>query len=492
MSTWVYKNVPSAMVGLAGAGTMSNLMAGMDPQLMAQAVNDDDMRADIIELWQESLPEMEPDAAADVVNQLLADPNTAALIVDVIAGLDEEAVGGLCNSIVSDPTMADHVVALLPNLEAEGLSNLANALASSNSTATLVRALVEHTDANAVGRLVNDILLELDDGGEPIVMVDEFGNMTLDEHGNPVYECDSAVIDATVDLMTEIDTDALTNMINRILEDGRDDLGEFVNTLVASIEGEGIAALVDGIVSYETEEQGLVALQKTNELLQVLATDDATTPGIDESKIFRNFLFQVLGDDGTIDFLNGMLGSLNPDNKPEALQVLDDLFLWGQGLHETLYGELSVNDALLDHLWVQAKVEKVYTDGLAVTEYAERELWAMFYATVRNQLIERLGFSEDYAEQVAEDFADWLVEPDTEDPSLAKGIAGLIDAVLNDFFVGISYYVRISDLGFGVTPVWSEDGYPRPDNSSANIPAEWKDSRPEEWQYHLLPRDERF
>jgi hypothetical protein len=183
--TWTFENVPKAIARAGGTGATSGFMAGMDPGLLAIAVNDDDSRESLIELWKESLPGMEPDALADLTNQLLSDPNTAALVVDLVAELDEEAVSGLYNGLFSDPAVADFVAELLPKLDTQGLARLVNSIMASDATAALVKGLIEHTDPAATAGLINGIVGDQDgeegNNSAAAAIVDILGALSKDD-----------------------------------------------------------------------------------------------------------------------------------------------------------------------------------------------------------------------------------------------------------------------------------------------------------------------
>jgi hypothetical protein len=155
---WAFENIPSAVVGVAGNGSVSHMMVGVDPQLLAAAVNDDGLREDLITLWKESLAEMEPDAMAKVFNDYFADPNTGAKILDLVAELEPAAASGFLNTVLSDPVTSTYLRNVLPLVDQEGLSNLINEVVGAEQTANTTVRVLDGLDSGALVDFMADIV----------------------------------------------------------------------------------------------------------------------------------------------------------------------------------------------------------------------------------------------------------------------------------------------------------------------------------------------
>lgn len=439
---WAFQNIPAAVAGVSGTTYMSNIMAGVDPRLMAEVINDDETREELIELWKDSLPGMEPDALAEMGNELLADPNTAALIVDLIAELDQEAMSDLYNGLLADPAVADHIAALLPNLDPQGLANFTNALMASEQTAELVNRLVEFVDIEATAELINSMLGE----------VDEDGTLRVNQ----------AIVDATTEMLTYLDADALGSFVNALLADEDSNLVKFANELTEKLDTEPVAALVNKMLTKIAEDGSLVIndvmLDKLNQLLGYLD---------DEAGTFQKFLFDVAGrpsDDsdriyGTDLLLQNMLNILdeegNVDTECELFKSMEALFEPGQGLHEALFGELGVNDAMMDYVWSTQTVKKPFYMGKQPQFSSAEEMTTLIGQVVQyhlNELVESYEWLWGLVNLGDEYIHEYLVE----------GLLGpMIGAMVGRFFTHdipwVSQGVRVVDMSFGTTPPWLKD-----------------------------------
>jgi len=77
---WFLQRVPAAAVGIAGTEAVGQLVTGVNPKMLAEAANYDDTKADLIEFWGDTISEMDAEAVAELVNEVLVDPNPAALM----------------------------------------------------------------------------------------------------------------------------------------------------------------------------------------------------------------------------------------------------------------------------------------------------------------------------------------------------------------------------------------------------------------------------
>jgi hypothetical protein len=485
---WAFENVPAALASVVGTGAMADIMAGVNPQTLSAAINDDDMREDLIELWQESIPEMEPDAIADMTNELLADPNTAALLVDLIAEVDPAAMSELYNSLLADPAVADHLAAVIPQLEVEGLANLTNALMASEETVALVNNLITFADNEATANLLNSIL--------------------ADEDGN------SAVAEALSGLLGYLDADELADFTNKLLADDNENVLNFIDTVIEYSETEHVALLVNTIL----DDQGTVDF--LDELLAALSTDDPDTT-INESAILGDFTFQVLAQDGTVALLNNtlnVLATISPDTETRALDVLDELmqpcrvlglidgqdwrdipglyddrnfdwdevehlFDWekGEWLHEALYGKNQESDSLMNYFWILYSIEHI-SSGMSVDQFGGQE-WVKASRNIIKMQTENLLAQPWFAEWwnglptfitggiqaedlEPDDVAELIGELFLDD--LSRQLGELFGLTAEGVFDNASYYVRVDDANIGETPSWD---YPFWEPMSGMLPA---------------------
>jgi hypothetical protein len=452
---WAFQNVPGAVVGVAGTGAMANMMGGVDPQLLSEAINDDETREELIELWKESIPEMDPQALAEMGNELLADPNMAALLVDVIAELDPAAMGELYNSLIADPVVADHLIALLPLLDTQGLANLTNAIMASPGTADLVKGIIEHSDNEATAKLVNAVI------------------------------SDDDTVDVVAELIGYIDAAEVAALTNAILEDESElhNISDLVITLMNTLDTKGVAALthktlintrpaVDEEGNAVVDEDGnpvmvYVAVEQIDQLLEALVLDDPATDADESSALFM-FTWNLLDPEQnpeTVTFIMNILGNIRPDlDNPDdcILAVLNRLFTPGQSLHQALIGQNGVNDALMDFLFLEAKLHYVWPRGYSDVEfiYQNVEQWLnMVPNTVRMWVTGILGDTE-YANRLA----DQLIANFFND-ELAELGGGWYAAFYTSGLYDMAYYGRFPDIGFGEIPPWMKDNsYNWPDD----------------------------
>lgn len=488
---WAFENVPAALTSVVGTGAMADIMAGVNPQMLSAAINDDNMREDLIELWQESLPEMEPDAIADMTNELLADPNTAALLVDLIAEVDPAAMSELYNSLLADPAVADHLAAVIPQLEVEGLANLTNALVASDEIVALVNDVIALADNEATANLLNSIL-------------------AVDEDGN------SIVADALSGLLGHLDANELADFTNKLLADDNENVVNFIDTLIEYSDTEHVALLVNTIL----DDQGTVDF--LDELLAALSTDNPDTD-ILESAILGDFTFQVLAQEGTIALLNNtmdVLATIGPDTETRALDILDKLmqpcqglglingqdwrdipglyddrdfdwtadevqqaFNWEEGewLHKALYGNNREGDSILDYFWVLYSIEHISAGG-SVDQFGG-EQWLTASRNIIKWQTENLFGQPWFAEWwnglptfitggiQAEDLepdevADLIGELFFDD--LSRQLGELLALTAQGVFENASYYVLVGDTNIGETPSWD---YPFWEPMSQALPA---------------------
>ena len=317
---WFFEQVPAAAVSIAGTEAVGQLVTGVNPKLLADAVNDDDTRSDLIELWGDAIPEMDPEAVAELVNEVVADPNLAALMADVTAELNEKSLADLVNVLLADPATSDFVTDLLPYLDQEGLSTMLNEILASEPAVNLVKSLVQNTDAVAVGSLINDLLA--DDS--------------------------QSLVDLTTNLMNNIEVDALGNFVNGLLADDSQVLSNFTTDLIGELDTEKAADLVNEITQDE-----------------VMITQLDSLVGSLDPTVLSDFLFGLLTQPDVQEFTEELLGTLEPGstfadllNDPEG------------GLRRGLFGNPNVDDAFMDWFWLEIRNERWATNnGLSITQH---------------------------------------------------------------------------------------------------------------------------
>jgi hypothetical protein len=448
---WAFQNVPGAVVGVAGTGPMANVMGGVDPQLLSEAINDDETREELIELWKESVPEMDPQALAEMGNELLADPNTAALLVDLIAEVDPAAMSELYNSLLADPVVADHLIALLPLLDTQGLANLTNAIMASPGTADLVKGIIENSDSEATAKLVNAVISDDDTVDTVAELIGYIDAAEVAALTNAVLADESAfqsITDLTSTLMDTLDPEGVAALTHKTLINTRPELDEEGNPVVDE----------DGnpVVVY-------VAVEQIDQLLEALVFDDLATDADESSPLFM-FTWNLLDPEQnpeSVTFIMNILANIRPEFDEEGnpdddciLAVLNRLFTPGQSLHQALIGQNGVNDALMDFFFLEAKLHYVWPRGYSDVEfiYQNVEQWLnMIPNTVRMWVTGILG-DTDYANDLANDLiANFFNDEFAE---YAGGwYSGLYTAGLYDF----AYYGRFPDLAFSEIPPWMKD-----------------------------------
>ena len=93
-------------VDLAGPSEIATLVESavynLDPESIAEVVNDPDSRECLVNMITELLPELDHESLANLVNEILENPEVANLIIDIIPEIDESAMGNFVNQIVAD------------------------------------------------------------------------------------------------------------------------------------------------------------------------------------------------------------------------------------------------------------------------------------------------------------------------------------------------------------------------------------------------------
>jgi hypothetical protein len=310
-----YQSIAQVAVGFAGPGALSDVMLGVDPQMLAMAVNDDETRAELVDLWSETIPEMEPEALASLLNELLLDPNVDAFLINVVSELDEGGAVQLFNSFVSDPAIAEQVLEVLPQLDSQGLSGLVNCVLQEESTAELARAFVDSLDARALGGFVNTLL--------------------ADERGT--------LVEFSRDLVGSIRSEDLAIALDQIL--AHPGAAEMMTVFVEAVDPAAMGGFLDGVL----EENADVL---TNAVMEVMENMD---PGITASLLSRMFSSTEAGD-----FLNELLGTMG-----EADGLLRE---WLGGVRSgtlapVLFGDYAVEgDGIMDRFWTKMRLRHVIVD----------------------------------------------------------------------------------------------------------------------------------
>ena len=419
---WVFNNVPAAIIKEGGSGATTSLMVGLDPHMLATAVNDDKTRADLVKLWSETLPQIEPDAMAQMGNELLSDPNTSVLIVNVISQLDPEAASALYNSIITDPVLADYILGLLPKLDPQALASFSNALLANPNTATMVNGLIENADNHATAMLANSIMANVDE-----------------ETGENI------TVRAVNEIVGLIDPVVTADFFDTVFADPG--VADFVNALANNGNPEDMAAiakLLDRILGNVTADNAGNPVYVTIEQLdQFLRSLDGTTT--------REFIWKTMNTDGFSKFCQNLLSILdengNVDPNCPTFKALESLLTPGQGLHKMLFGELGVNDALLDYLWNEQNNRRAFFMGKELWEGGTTALTALITGMIRVNLG---GTISELMKPLVEGF-------------VAPYVAGLIDVYFNRSMYqvqnGSSNGVRVTDLSFGMTVPWEKPNY---------------------------------
>ena len=317
---WFFEQVPAAAVSIAGTEAVGQLVTGVNPKLLADAVNDDDTRADLIELWGDAIPEMDTEAVAEIVNEVLADPNIAALVADVTAELNEKSLADLVNVLLADPATSDFVIDLLPYLDQEGLSTMLNEILASEPAMSLTKSLIHNTDAVALGNLINELLADNS----------------------------QSLLGLTTNLMDNIEADVLGNFVNGLLADDTQVLSNFTTDLIREIDTEKAADLVNEITQNEvmiTQLDGLVG-------------------GLDPT-VLSDLLFELLVQPDVQNFTEELLGTIEPGT------ALADLLNDPEGgLRHGLFGNPNADDAFMDWFWLEIRNERWATNGgLSITQH---------------------------------------------------------------------------------------------------------------------------
>jgi hypothetical protein len=417
---WVFNNVPAAIVKEAGSGATASLMVGLDPHMLATAVNNEETRDDLVKLWSETLPQIDPDAMAQMGNELLSDPNTSVLIVNVISQLKPEAASALYNSIITDPVLADYILAILPKLDPQALASFSNSILASPGTAKLVNGLIENADNHATAMLANRIMANADE-----------------ETGENI------TFKALNEIIGLIDPVVTANFFNSVFADPG--VADFVNAL--SNNGDpgdmaAIAKLLDKILGNVTADNAGNPVYVTIEQLdQFLGSLDGTTTS--------DFVWKVMDTDGFSKFCQNLLSILdengNVDPDCPTFKALESLLTPGQGLHKMLFGELGVNDALCDYLWNEQNNKRAFYEGGDAKD--QEGLTQIIIGTIRYNLGGTIS-------EAMKPLVEGVIAP---------YIAGMLECYFTRgmFQVanGVSNGVRVTDLSFGMTVPWEKPNY---------------------------------
>jgi hypothetical protein len=360
---WLMENLPSAVASVAGTRSASQLVTGVDPQLLSNAMNDDETRAELLDLWRQTVPEMEAEALGDMLNELLSDPNLASAVADIAAELDEEAVAQLSNSVLSDPAIADLIVRVMPELDQARLSNLVGDLVSNERVVDFVLSLAESTDTQALGSFINQLL----------------------------SDDDQALADLVTGIMDSTDPAAISDFVNELLADEDQVLSNLTIDLIKELDTAKAANMTLAIT--ENPE----TLAQLDSLLGNLNT-----------KAFADFLMDMLEQPHILEFAERVIRTCSSDSAFKNL--LNDK---ESGLYTALFGNPdNDDDAFLDWFWLEIRNEKlVAAGGISVTQYLRENTLEPFQGTLDaiGDLVGNPDLYSDFADQLGVAVEDLLV-----------------------------------------------------------------------------------
>jgi hypothetical protein len=307
---FVFETVPQAVLSVEGTQAISEVMLGVDPKSYAEVINDDETRADLIDLWQEIIAETDPEAMADMANGLLTDPNLAGLAVDIIVEMEPEAMLDFWNAVVADPMVTEKLLQAVPFVEEQTICNLAamiNAFAADPGVLERLNCLFGRVEADHLAVIVNGILAD---------------------------EASAALLS---DLLRGLDIEPLSELAGTLIAD--ETTADKIVALIGDLDPEPMAKLINDITGDEI----------------LVAKLDEVVAGLD-SEATAQFLHEFLGSPGNKEFAGRLLGAI------EAKGVLADFFNdHDSGVYKGLFGEPEVDDALLDWMWVEISMEYVLT-----------------------------------------------------------------------------------------------------------------------------------
>lgn len=394
---WFIEEVPPAVVGVGGPRAVSSLMTGVDPKLLAEAVNDDDTRADMIALWRESIAEMEPEALAEVASELLSDPNTSGFIVNLITELDPDTATDFCNAFLCDPAVVDKLVAVIPLMD-EGISDFLNTLIADEGASDLVQYIISSSDSQTMANFINALL------------------------GN------EQTADRVLRLLTNLDDTALSDMVNSVLG-GTDENGTRVSDLIIDVVDKlDNNALVDFAADFVASEGGVrFVTDMAKGLLEgenQQATWELLYEVTDNLGVANLFAAILMHNDGQLDdflksfFTNEAFRHMVNDALAEATPYgsVHDLF---EDIQPALFGDLQdPSDGFLDYLWVEVDLLDLATYGIS---------WD----------------SEEFDEIV-----DYYIPDGSALEPLGDLVGVLVGALLEDFVDSMTAWVKVTGVRF--------------------------------------------
>jgi hypothetical protein len=248
-----------------------------------------------------------------------------------------------------------------------------------------INKLIAAFDPSITSNVINQLLV--DENGK----LSDFINALIDNS-------DSAKVASLVNRIFENEQTAqqLGIVLNQLLVDENGTLSTFVNALIDDSDSNKVASLINKILENE---------QTVTQLDRMLAGLNSETTG--------QFLQKLLSEPGTVNLLQDLVGSVKADGVIARLLNDED-----SGLRKVMWGETGKNDAILDWLYVEIKMEQSLTsNGLDVVEY-----WESYLHPIMDPLC--LG---------------WLV------PTLAKLIGEGQGGYVEDSY----QFVRVSDIFFG-------------------------------------------
>jgi hypothetical protein len=279
----VMEKAPSSVAGMLHEGEMSliveNLVGSLDAEDLAAVVNDDESRAALLELIQETLPAMEADKVAELINELLADPETVDFCTRLMPLLDSQALAQLLSALVSDPIFGEFVSETIYSLDFTAVGRLTNDILTvqdeegNYKMVTVLTGLVEELDVNDMTLMINELL-----SNESVsqMMTDFLGNLdsvAASDLANAVFADDASLETITdmlkgfdeegmADFLLNLSSEVLANTLNALLAD--EDMAPGINDVIDELNA---GAVADFLMALDEE--------KLAPFLNELLADDA-------------------------------------------------------------------------------------------------------------------------------------------------------------------------------------------------------------------------